>query len=163
MALTRKQDDGGNKKEQGKKETGQKRNIGRGRIPALDKVLNNKGKDSKQKTGGQKSDKQKTEGQKTERKETGKKDIALVREKRDVAGKEVKKTYPVKKEKVNYIEVAQKFIKGAYGELKKVNWPGRKELVVYTIVVVVAVLFVGALLWIFDSALSTVLRFVINR
>ena len=146
MALTRKQDDGSNKKEQGKKESGQKRNTGK------NSALNKDSKDSKN------IFKQNTD-------QTGaiKKDIALVKDKRDVARKEAKKDYPAKKEKVNYIENAQKFIKGAYGELKKVHWPGRRELIIYTGVVVVTVLFVGVLLWLFDSFLSTVLGFIIKR
>ncbi|NLJ77255.1 MAG: preprotein translocase subunit SecE [Peptococcaceae bacterium] len=139
MALTRKQDDGRNKKEQSKKRTSKKRGVGR----SLD-----------QDSGA---------GKNINRQRTGKKDIALVKDKKDATRKESKKDNQAKKEIANQVELVQKFIKGAYGELKKVNWPGRRELVVYTIVVVVAVLFVGALLWIFDSALSTVLRFVINR
>ncbi|MDD4335066.1 MAG: preprotein translocase subunit SecE [Desulfotomaculaceae bacterium] len=141
MAVTRKQDDGKNKKE-----TGQKRNTGKS------SVLKKDSKESKN-----------IFRQKTDKKDAVKKDIALVKDKRDVARKEAKKDSTAKKEKVNQIELIQKFLKGAYGELKKVNWPGRKELIIYTVVVVVAVLFVGALLWIFDSLLSTVLRFVINR
>ena len=139
MALTRKQDDGRNKKEQSKKRTSKKRSV--------DKNL--------AKNSGA--------GKNISRQKTGKKDIALVKDKKDVTRKEPKKDSQAKKEIVNQVELVQKFVKGAYAELKKVNWPGRRELVVYTIVVVVAVLFVGALLWIFDSALSTVLRFVINR
>lgn len=142
MAVTRKQDDGGNKKEQGKKEAGQKGSV----------VLNKDKKDGKD-----------VSGQKTEVKEAVKKDIALVKDKKDVARKDPKKDQPAKKEKVNYVEIVQKFVKGAYSELKKVAWPGRRELIIYTAVVVVAVLFVGALIWIFDSALSTVLRSVIKR
>lgn len=138
MAVTRKQGDGSNKKELGKREAGQKGSV----------VLNKDKKDGKD-----------VSGQKTE----VKKDIALVKDKKDVARKDPKKDLPAKKEKVNYVEIVQKFVKGAYSELKKVSWPGRRELIIYTAVVVVAVLFVGALIWIFDSALSTVLRFVINR
>ncbi|MFX4263029.1 preprotein translocase subunit SecE [Pelotomaculum propionicicum] len=146
MAVTRKQDDGNNKKEQGKKEAGQKGNTGKSF------VLNKDKKDGKN-----------IPGQKPEKKEAVKKDIALVKDKKEVAKKDPKKDQPAKKEKVNYIELVQKFVKGAYSELKKVNWPGRRELIIYTAVVVVAVLFVGSLIWLFDSALSTVLRYVINR
>lgn len=142
MVVTGKQDDG----KQGKKDTGQKGNTGK------KFVLNKDNKESKN-----------ILEQKPEKKEAVKKDIALVKDKKEVARKDPKKDQPVKKEKVNYIEVVKKFFKGAYSELKKVNWPSRRELVIYTAVVVVAVLFVGALIWIFDSALSTVLRFVINR
>lgn len=146
MAVTRKQDDGSNKKEHGKKEAGQQENAGKKFVVNKDK------KDNKN-----------IPGQKPEHKEAVKKDIALVKDKKDIVKKDSKKDQPVKKEKVNYIELVQKFVKGAYSELKKVNWPGRKELIIYTSVVVVAVLFVGALIWIFDSALSTILRLVINR
>ncbi len=146
MAVTRKQDDGNNKKEQGKKDAGTKRKTEK------NFVLNKDKKDGKN-----------IPDQKPEKKETVKKDIALVKDKKDVAKKDPKKDQPAKKEKVNYIELVQKFVKGAYSELKKVNWPGRRELIIYTAVVVVAVLFVGALIWLFDSALSTVLRYVIKR
>ena len=141
MAVTRKQDDGSNKKEQGKKDAGQKGSV----------VLNKDKKDGKD-----------VPGQKPEVKEVVKKDIALVKDKKDVARKDPKKDQPAKKEKVNYIEPVKKFVKGAYSELKKVNWPGRREIIIYTAVVVVAVLFVGLLIWLFDSALSSVLRLIIK-
>ncbi|NLW07507.1 MAG: preprotein translocase subunit SecE [Clostridia bacterium] len=56
-----------------------------------------------------------------------------------------------------------KFVKGAMSELKKVHWPTRRELVVYTIVVLVAVLIVSALLWVFDSLFSFLLSKLIIR
>lgn len=146
MAVTRKQGDGSNKKDSGRKEAGQKANAGK------QLVLNKDKRDNKN-----------IPGQKPEKKEAASKDIALVKDKKDIARKDPKKDQPVKKEKVNYIEIVQKFLKGAYNELKKVNWPGRKELIIYTAVVVVAVLFVGALIWIFDHALSIILRFILKR
>ena len=42
-------------------------------------------------------------------------------------------------------------------ELKKVEWPGRRQLVSATVVVIIAVAVVGAFLWVADLALS---RFV---
>jgi preprotein translocase subunit SecE len=145
MVLTKKQDNGSNNKGPGKKDTSQKENTGKGL------ALNKDKKDNKD-----------NPAQKQEKKEAVKKDIALIKDKKDTAKKEIKKDQPAKKEKVNYIEVVRKFVKGAYSELKKVNWPGRREIIIYTTVVVVAVLFVGLLIWLFDSALSGVLRLIIK-
>jgi preprotein translocase subunit SecE len=133
MVLTKKQDNGDKKKEQGKKETGPKESAGKGSPLNKDK------------------------------KEAVKKEIAIVKDKKEITKKEPKKDQTVKKEKINYIEQVRKFVKGAYNELKKVTWPGRKTVIIYTAVVVVAVLFVGALIWIFDSALSTVMKSILNR
>ena len=141
MVLTKKQDNGNNKKEQSKKEPNLKESAGKGF------VLN----------------KDKNDAQKQEKKEAIKKDIAIVKDKKEIAKKEPKKDQPAKKEKVNYIEQVRKFLKGAFNELKKVTWPGRKTIIIYTSVVVVTVLFVSALIWIFDSALSFVLSGIIDR
>jgi preprotein translocase subunit SecE len=46
------------------------------------------------------------------------------------------------------------FIAESIGELKKVEWPGRKQLFSATIVVIIAVAVVGTYLWIADLALS---------
>jgi preprotein translocase subunit SecE len=54
-----------------------------------------------------------------------------------------------------------KFFQGAWAELKKVHWPTRQELVVYTIVVISSVIFVGLLIWIVDSILSKLLGFIL--
>lgn len=44
--------------------------------------------------------------------------------------------------------------KGMVAELKKVHWPTKKEVVKYTVVVLVTVLIMGVILWIFDTLLS---------
>ena len=53
------------------------------------------------------------------------------------------------------------FFKGVWGELKKVHWPDRKQLAVYTGVVVVFVLaislIISALDWILMSLFSLVI------
>jgi preprotein translocase subunit SecE len=146
MVLTKKQDNGNNKKEQSKKETNPKGSAGKGSILNKDK-----------------NDAEKNTTQKQEKKEAIKKDIAIVKDKKEIAKKEPKKDQPARKEKVNYIELVRKFLKGAFNELKKVTWPGRKTIIIYTSVVVVTVLFVASLIWIFDSALSFVLRGILNR
>jgi preprotein translocase subunit SecE len=82
------------------------------------------------------------------KKETGRKESG----KKDVLPKEPVKT--VKKEKVNRFEQVKKFFKGVFSELKKVHWPNRREVIIYTIVVLVAVVFVGVLIWLFDLIFS---------
>jgi len=99
----------------------------------------------------------------TSGKDIAKRDIVLNKEKKEIAKKEppAKKDLPAKKEQVNRLEQVQKFFKGTLNELKKVHWPNRREIIIYTSVVVVAVVAVGVLIWLFDSALSFVLNFLL--
>lgn len=114
---------------------------------------------------------------KNTRKETGKKqllkrgpdkeplnkEITLGKNKKEAPKKEpVRKDLPVKKDKVNRVEQAQKFLRGALNELKKVHWPTRREIIIYTVVVLVAVVVVGMLIWVFDSLLSTILKLILT-
>ena len=46
-------------------------------------------------------------------------------------------------------------------ELKKVEWPGRRQLFSATVVVIIAVAVVGAYLWVTDLALSRFVRDVL--
>jgi len=71
----------------------------------------------------------------------------------------VKKPPAVKKDRFGQI---QRFLKGTLNELKKVHWPNRRETAIYTLVVLVTVLFVGVLIWLFDSALSAILRLILG-
>jgi len=73
-----------------------------------------------------------------------------------------KKTVPAKKERVNRLEQTKKYFRGVLNELKKVHWPNRREVIVYTSVVVVAVLVVAAVIWVFDSLLSRILQLIIR-
>lgn len=52
------------------------------------------------------------------------------------------------------------FFADSWSELKKVRWPGRKELSSYTIVVVVTVLFVTVYFAVIDLGLSELLRVI---
>lgn len=58
-------------------------------------------------------------------------------------------------------ERALKFFKGSWSELKKVHWPARRELAVYTGVVLVSILIVGVLLWIMDSIYSFLFKLIL--
>ena len=75
----------------------------------------------------------------------------------------IKKRLPVKKDnaKGNRIESLQKFFRGVYTELKKVHWPNRREIAIYTSVVLVSVVTVAVLIWVFDSALSQLLKLIL--
>ena len=68
----------------------------------------------------------------------------------------------VKKEKINRLEEAKKYFKSVYSELKKVHWPTRREVLVYTGVVLVSVVIIGIIIWIFDSLLSRLLQFILK-
>ncbi len=97
-----------------------------------------------------------------------KKDLALIKgkgkEKKDIVKKDSeRKEITVKKDKVNRIEGIKRFLRGAYNEMKKVHWPNRRETVTYTVVVLVAVVIVGVLIWLFDSALSSILYLIMPR
>lgn len=50
------------------------------------------------------------------------------------------------------------FAREAYGELRKVDWPGQKQLVNATLVVIVAVVIVGFYLYVVDEGLSRLVR-----
>jgi preprotein translocase subunit SecE len=73
-----------------------------------------------------------------------------------------KKQVVAKREAVNRTEQAKKYFRGVLNELKKVHWPTRREVLTYTGVVVVAVVFVGALIWVFDSVMSRFIQLIIR-
>ena len=54
-----------------------------------------------------------------------------------------------------------KFFKNVLFELKKVSWPSRREMITYTIVVLISVVLVAFLLWVFDSIFSFLLSFIL--
>jgi preprotein translocase subunit SecE len=66
------------------------------------------------------------------------------------------------KPKPQFFQEAVKFLQSAWGELKKVHWPSRSELVVYTTVVIGSVVVVAVLIWIVDSILSQLLSHILS-
>ncbi|NLI68803.1 MAG: preprotein translocase subunit SecE [Bacilli bacterium] len=50
------------------------------------------------------------------------------------------------------------FLKNVAREMRKVTWPNRKELVNYTITVVVTVLFFAAFFFVVDLGISSILN-----
>jgi preprotein translocase subunit SecE len=53
------------------------------------------------------------------------------------------------------------FSQESWGELKKVEWPGQRQLISATVAVIIAVAVVGIFLWGADAALSRLVRDVI--
>jgi preprotein translocase subunit SecE len=54
------------------------------------------------------------------------------------------------------------FLANVRSELKKVTWPTRKDTYASTVVVIALVLVVAVFLWVIDSALSTMIRFLLR-
>ncbi len=54
------------------------------------------------------------------------------------------------------------FLGDVKSELQKVTWPTRKETYGSTVVVIILVLMVAIFLWVVDSALSTLIRTLLN-
>ncbi len=52
----------------------------------------------------------------------------------------------------------QRFIRNVTAELKKVNWPNRKELTTYTIVVIATVFIVAFIIWVWDVGLTFIFK-----
>lgn len=73
-----------------------------------------------------------------------------------------KKQAIIRKERPNYLKKIKDFLRGVNYELKKVHWLTRREVAVYTVVVLAAVAVVGMLLWIFDSFLSFFLQLIMK-
>lgn len=99
--------------------------------------------------------------------EPKKKKETVKKVKEDKPAKDTVKKLPVKKDaapppKGETVGKIRKFLRGAWAELKKVSWPNRQQIIAYTGVVLVSVVFVGALIWIADSILSKILKFIIK-
>jgi len=54
------------------------------------------------------------------------------------------------------------FLQQVKAELQKVTWPTRKETYGSTVVVIVLVLMVAVFLWVVDSALSALIKTLLN-
>jgi len=92
---------------------------------------------------------------------SGKKPATVNKDKKVLAKKDSEKTTAKKeKSKPSWFDELKGYLRGVVSEVKKVHWLGPREVVIYTIVVFVAVLFVGSLIWIFDMLLNNVLRMI---
>lgn len=66
-----------------------------------------------------------------------------------------------KGEKSSFFGSLKKWFRSVWAELKKVHWPSRKQITVYTMVVIVAVVLVGAGIWIVDLGISYLMQFIL--
>lgn len=94
--------------------------------------------------------------------EKSKKAVIMGKDKKAIVKKDSGKV-TTKRDKVNRIEQVKDFTRGMLNELKKVHWLNKREVVIYTSVVLVAVVIVGSMIWLFDLALSSVLKTVLQR
>jgi preprotein translocase subunit SecE len=63
-------------------------------------------------------------------------------------------------ERPGFFKRSVQFLKDAWGELKRVRWPNRKELVSYTMVVLVTCIFCILLIFGFDLGISYLLQLI---
>ena len=54
-----------------------------------------------------------------------------------------------------------RFVRESYGELRKVEWPGRRQVIAGTVVVIIACAIVGAYLWVADLAFQNLVENVL--
>lgn len=54
------------------------------------------------------------------------------------------------------------FLRETKVELKKVTWPTKQELIAHTVVVLIAVVFSSALIWIIDFIISALFRLILQ-
>lgn len=84
---------------------------------------------------------------------------------KELAKKDNRKEVAKKNAAVNKpsrIENTKSFFRGVINELKRVHWPTRKETGIYTVVVLVSVIFVATLIWIFDMILGLIMGMLIK-
>lgn len=63
-----------------------------------------------------------------------------------------------KGEKVGLVARAKKLFRGVFTEMKKVHWPNRRELLVYTAVVIISVAVVALIIWLVDLGIGAVIN-----
>ena len=56
-----------------------------------------------------------------------------------------------------------RFVRECWGELKKVEWPGRNQVIQGTVVVIIACAIVGAYLWLADLGFKNLVENVLLR
>ncbi len=66
------------------------------------------------------------------------------------------------KKEVKGIQKLNKLFKDVRVELKKVHWPTRKELLIFTTIVLISIFTVGVFFWFLDTGFSALLRLVIR-
>jgi len=66
-----------------------------------------------------------------------------------------------KGEKVGFFGGLKRWFRSVWSELKKVHWPAKNQIAVYTVVVIVAVVFVSLAIWIIDLGISYLMQYIL--
>ncbi len=78
-----------------------------------------------------------------------------------MANKDTKITKPANKPVKKPVKKRGNYFKGVWSELKKVNWPNRKELFTYTYVVVGAIVASAIFIYLADTVVAAILRVLV--
>ena len=69
---------------------------------------------------------------------------------------------PDKKSKPGFFARLGKWFKELKAELKKVQWPGRKQVAKNTGIVIACVIVVGIFIWVFDALANAIVQALLN-
>lgn len=78
----------------------------------------------------------------------------LAKSKNEAKAQALAKSQANKKNKVKFTTRVKNFFRGVWAELKHVHWPTKKQVMVYTGVVLLTILVVMVVLWVFDTLLG---------
>lgn len=78
----------------------------------------------------------------------------LAKSKNEARAQAMAKTQTNKKNKVKFTTRVKNFFRAVWSELKNVHWPTKKQVLVYTGVVLLAIVIMMVILWVFDTLLS---------
>ena len=73
-----------------------------------------------------------------------------------------KKAKDEKKSKPGFFERVAKWFKEMKSELKKVQWPGWKQVAKNTGIVIACVIVVGIFIWVFDALANAIVQALLN-
>jgi len=62
-----------------------------------------------------------------------------------------------KGEKPSVIERIKRYFRGMYQEIKRVHWPGRRDLMIYSAAVIGVSLIMSALIYLLDSSVGALM------
>ena len=79
----------------------------------------------------------------------------------DKADKAKKDKKPEKKSKPGIFARIGKWLKDMKSELKKVQWPTRKQTINNTLIVIACVVFVGIFIWLFDFVAGMAIEWIL--
>lgn len=64
---------------------------------------------------------------------------------------------------MRFIRRILKYLRDIRVELKKVNWPSRREFFIFTAIVLIAVVVIGIFFWGLDNVFLAALQLIIRR